>query len=131
MAFSQVQTYCAVFRKLRWAACGAANDAGEFVCSDRPVVIQGFQVMPDGDCVVEGKQPKRVYFPIGPTIALIGHCGSDTIDPTLDRDALANLNGRVIDQAERCIFFRNIFFARGTDGMVRSCEEEVQRLTTQ
>lgn len=130
LAFSQVTNYFAVFKRLLWTQCAPAADAGEFVCSDHPVLIQGFRIMPDGDCLTDGDGPKRVYFPIGPNAMLVGYCNDDTVPPTLDKTTVAALNARVIQQAERCVFYRSAFHSQASDGSIEVTEGAVGRLTS-
>jgi hypothetical protein len=129
LAFSQVQSYFALFKRLLWTRCRPANDAGEFVCSDHPVLIQGFQITPDGDCINDGDDPTRVYFPIGPQAMLVGYCMGYTVPEVLDKTTIAALNARVIGQAERCVIYRSAFFATTPDGGIEATDAAVRRWT--
>jgi len=128
LAFSQVQNHFAVFKRLLWTQCAPENDAGEFACSDHPVLIQGFRMTPDGDCIKDGDSPKRVYFPIGPQAMLIGYCKGDPVPAVLDKATVAGLNALVIGQAERCVIYRSAIFATASDGSIEATDAAVNRL---
>lgn len=104
ISFSQCLNYFAVFERLRWIVSQPEANAGDIRCSDRPIVIDELQIMPDGSVLRNGNAPPRVLFPLSPQVALLGHCLGDTVQSELTREFLDVFNRRISDQAERFVF---------------------------
>ncbi len=114
--------------KLRhWTVLRSANDAGDLICTDHPVVLQWYKPVPDGYSPGLGLKNTVVFSPLGPRTALVGLWNAEPESPELTDDQVTFWNSQLLGYVERFAFCRGDFKALHRSGAVDGKEDVLKR----
>jgi len=96
--------------KRSWRWVRARPTAGMFVTCDHPVCLNWIKRSPGMIPIGYGLAGTSVFFPVAPTLGLVGEYDGRTDDLDADLFAVAGFNRRVINNADRQVFAKDDSF---------------------